>query len=433
MLDYQLFKELIGLPEPWQVREVEVDMPSNRLDITLGYGKPKKSFFSWTRSEPKLTTVRHLPTMGMRTFLHIPRQALVDDPPLEVASAVKMTAVLQQWVQTAIKGANSFQSVTEVTGVVPGDARDISEKTGIWINRSSTGDEDKAVANMSVPGPAAMDREQSFSILASDVVPPETHKNWQLMISGDIPVSANTVALNMLLQRVRYQVLKDSSEINRLEGAKALRQYFIKNQHAHGDEIKLLSGETAVINTVQAIHKDEVRQNSVATPVVDGIPNENHAVWDGLLHGRIRLRTRDIGLQMMLERLSQSGAQNPDEQWQDNAKKLLRRFFQKHQRKLVTELLQLNLVPLEPLTAVDSGVVAVPDESHPCWNHLLVNKSITIDTQQVSLQMMLERVHMSLVKDPSESSRTVGVKLLRQYFIKHQQTHQAELNQLVAA
>ncbi|MDZ7736473.1 MAG: hypothetical protein U5P41_10490 [Gammaproteobacteria bacterium] len=54
-------------------------------------------------------------------------------------------------------------------------------------------------------------------------------------------------------------------------------------------------------------------------------------------------------------------------------------------------------------------------------------------TDAVGLKMMLERIRLSIENNPSEASRLAGAKILRQYFIKHQSKHRAELEQLRAA
>jgi hypothetical protein len=76
--------------------------------------------------------------------------------------------------------------------------------------------------------------------------------------------------------------------------------------------------------------------------------------------------------------------------------------------------------------------VTIPDINHPSWQRL-INGEVEIVTDAVGLKMMLERIRLSIENNPSQASRLAGAKILRQYFIKHQNKHRAELAQLRAA
>lgn len=433
-MDYQVLKEVLELPESWEVIEVEVDKPSNRIDFTLSYGKAKKSIFGRKKDEGDIVVIKHLPTLGMRTFLNIPEAALAEHPLFNANPNSKMTDVLEQWIKASLESARSYQSVSKVTGVTVAEAREVAERTGAGIREMESYDvPQEQVSTSSFEISSGSEDTQSFNIETADNVPIETHDNWQLLINGDIPVHSNAVGLKMLLQKVRQEVNENPSEITRLNAAKTLRQYFIKNQKAHQEEINLIAGDEA-INNVQAIREDVLTDTPAASSMSSSIPDESHAAWAGLLDGSVQFSTQNVGLQMMLERLRLSVMQAPGPQAEANGKKILRQFFQKHSSRLSNEMAQLGFDAVSssaPQAAFAGIAYSVPDELDNCWKQLIDN-NFTIDTQQVGLQMMLERVRMTLARNPSDSNYMASIKILRQYFLKHKASHSNELQQLLA-
>ena len=429
-MDYQSLIEVLGLPEPWIVTDLEVDKPSNRIDITLSCGKPKKSFFGGKQDQTDLISLRHLPIFGMRAFLNIPENALSENPVFGATPTSRMTDQLENWIIATLEHTRSYQGVSKITGVTPADAREVAERTGAGIKEIEISDEPKVVSQSFTTGSSLPEETQSFDIQISDVVPIETHDNWQLLINGEIPVHSNAVGLKMLLQKVRQEVAEDPSEITRLNAAKTLRQYFIRNQKAHREEISLIAGDLGDSN-IQAI-RDDILDGSSSVQS-SGLPEENHEAWGKVLNGTTVIATKNVGLQMMLERLRLSIMQSPGTQGEANARKILRQFFQKHSSRLSNEISQLGFqAPFqENMGSASSTGTSIPVESDQCWKKLIEN-DFTIQTEQVGLQMMLERVRMTLTRNPSESNYMASIKILRQYFLKHQSSHQNELEQLRA-
>lgn len=77
MQDTEILSQILNLGEEWYVQSAEVDQPSNRIDITIGFGAAKKkSFFGRNKPDNDIQTVtlRHLPVFGMRTFLRVPQK-----------------------------------------------------------------------------------------------------------------------------------------------------------------------------------------------------------------------------------------------------------------------------------------------------------------------------------------------------------------------
>ncbi|MDZ7737439.1 MAG: hypothetical protein U5P41_16150 [Gammaproteobacteria bacterium] len=90
---------------------------------------------------------------------------------------------------------------------------------------------------------ANMSAGHEFAIEASGNVPGASHSGWQRLIKGELPIQTDSVALRMLLQRVRSNLEKDPSQQTRLAGAQALRQFFIKNQQLLKREIDMLAAD----------------------------------------------------------------------------------------------------------------------------------------------------------------------------------------------
>ena len=56
-----------------------------------------------------------------------------------------------------------------------------------------------------------------------------------------------------------------------------------------------------------------------------------------------------------------------------------------------------------------------------------------LETDAFALRMMLERIRRSVRRDPSDSNRQAAAFQLRDYFVKHERVHRAELQRIRAA
>ena len=232
---------------------------------------------------------------------------------------------------------------------------------------------------------------------------------WQEVISGQKTVDTSAVGLQMMMERVRLSVERNPSEATQKAGIKMLYQFFAKHQNRLQTEIRQLGGAAATGQTL-------------------GVPAVSAPIWQAIISGQKTVDTGAVGLQMMMERVRLSVERNPTEASQKAGIKILHQFFTKHQSRLQSEVQQLGG------TAAASSVqrVSVPADTHPSWQRL-INGELEIKTDVVALKMMLERVRISIENNPSDASRIAGAKILRQYFLKHQSKHQAELDQLLAA
>lgn len=438
MQDLDFCKQVLGLSDPWQVEAVEIDQPSNRLDIYIGFGATgKKGLFGGSNQvqcshchtdlprsgDYDAVTLRHLPIAGLRTYLHVPPPGAVksDQPDCAcmhewAAAGTKFTEAMQEHVAIALQSAPTNQAAAKLAGISSSEAREISEATGIAPAGNEYADDEHA---------AAADHEShEFHIVDSSNVPDVSHKGWQRLINGELPIQTDSVALRMLLQRIRTNLEKNPSADTRRNGAHALRQFFVKNQQLLKREIDLLTADEPAFSHSTASAAPAAGSSS--------LPAESDAVWQRLIKGEQRLDTRVVGLQMMIERVRQSIERNPTEGNKLAGARILRQFFSKHQNRLGKEVAQLggSATAAATATAIDTTTQALPSERDPVWQQL-ISGEISLKSDILSLKMLLERVRQAVNRNPSESNRVAAAKILRQYFAKNRSKHSGEISQLL--
>jgi phage anti-repressor protein len=420
MSDTDILSQVLNLGDEWHVQSAEVDQPSNRIDITIGFGPAKKkSLFGRNKvnSDAQTVALRHLPIFGMRTFLHVPQKGTVDSDKVWNPAGSKLTNEMEEFLIEILNNSKSNQATSRISGITAAEVREVSERTG-------AGADNLADALSSVASAASSSGSQesdyteikSFELIEHSDVPPETHENWQRIINGDMPIQTNAVGLQMLLQRIRQDIANNPSEIARINSAKLLRQYFVKNQNQHKADIAAISGQAA--NALP-----QSTDANLETGLSD-FPADNNAIWQRIINGDLQIQSSNVALQMMMERVRQSVERNPSESSRHAGAKILRQFFIKHKDRLTNEAKQMGISSNVPV--VD---VSIPTENSSCWQQLIVG-SLKIQTNAVGLQMMMERVRQSIEKNNSDANRTAGVKILRQYFIKHQTSAHSEIRQL---
>ncbi len=425
MLDIELCKQLLRLEDDWHVADIKLDEPSHRIDITVRFGAPrKKSLFKRMKKDvPQETiTLRHIPLGGYRTYLHVPKPGTVNSNKSWSTGNSPFTQEMEACIVQALNSCRSNTIAAKLLGITAAEAREISERTGA----GSEYHEPETPQRIAAPVMAddVVEHQISahtYTLEQAGNIPVETHKNWQRLINGEIPIQSNAVALQMLLQRVRQQIANNPSEVTRLSSARLLRQYFIKNQSQHPAEISMLTADELLPITAYSA------QDASAS----GIPADSELVWERIVDGELKINTHEMGLQMMLERVRLSVQNNPSDVARISGIRLLRQYFVKHQARLQNEVAQLGGRPVEITETVPAPqmVVGVPAENHPSWNKLIIGE-IRLDTNAVGLQMMMERVRQSVERNPSEASKRAGIKILRQFFLKHQNRLQNEIMQL---
>jgi len=426
MSDTEILSQILNLGEEWHVKSAEVDQPSNRIDITIGYGSAKKkSLFGRNKADDDAQniTLRHLPIFGMRTFLHVPAAGTVESNKIWNPAGSKLTNEMEEFLIEVLNNSNSNQAASKVSGISSAEVREVSERTGAGADNLADALSNVASAASSSNSMVSDYTEtKSFELIEHSDVPAETHDNWQRVITGEIPIQTNAVGLQMLLQRIRQDIANNPSEIARINSAKILRQYFVKNQKQHKADIAIISGNPDQTASVQA---PTISHASVE----GGFPADNHVIWQKIINGEIQIQTSNVALQMMMERVRQSVERNPSDSSRQAGTKILRQFFIKHQDRLSNEAQQMGIGLVTPAASFDAANVSIPPENANCWQDL-INGTLKIQTNAVGLQMMTERVRQSVEKNNSDANKTAGIKILRQYFIKHQASAQNEILQL---
>ncbi len=419
MQEIELIARLLKLDSDWHIASAEFDEPSNRVDITIYHGPlRKKKLWSRTDNENKQDTItlRHLPFAGMRSYLHVPRPNATESNKIWAFAGSAFTVEMEEFIVETLSSCHTIQAVAKLAHVTNAEAREVSERRGVALeNYKSSISAAPAAAPIPLEHVATRSPEPKRAVN----LPAETDAAWQKLIDGEIPIQSSSVALQMLIQRVRQNIQTNPSEVTRLASTKMLRRYFIKNQGQHQAEIKMLSGDiTPTITPAQA-----------ATATSSGLPSENDLCWQQIINGSLKIDTSTVGLQMMIESVHLSIERNPSEASQKAGVKILHQFFTKHQSRLQAEIQQLggSVIPISAATTNQASVV--PATSAPIWQEIITGQK-AMHTNTVGLQMMIESVHLSIERNPSEASQKAGVKILHQFFTKHQSRLQAEIQQL---
>lgn len=424
MQDTEILTLLLNLDDEWHINTVEVDHPSNRIDISIAYGPKKKNFFfGYSKSNDDIQTVklRHLPISGMRAFLHVPAPGTNESDKVWAPTGSQLTNEMEVFLIDILNNTKSNQAAARISGVTAAEIREVSERTGAGADNLAEALSSVAnAANTRSSKSSDYADTKSFELVENTNIPPETHDNWQRLINGEQTIQTNAVGLQMLLHRIRQDIANNPSEVSRIKSAKLLRQYFIKNQKQHKADIAIISG----IST-QAAHQEQI---GILASESSDFPAVNDSAWQKIINAELQIQTSNVALQMMMQRVRQSVERNPSESSRQAGAKILRQFFIKHKERLSSEAQQMGLRVSTSNSSAPTDVT-IPTANATCWQQL-VNGQLKIQTNAVGLQMMMERVRQSVEKNTSETNRMAGVKILRQYFLKHQASSQNEILQL---
>jgi len=442
MQEHAFYEQLLELHSPWQVLDVSIDPPSKRLDIHLGFhGVLNKRLLDLTRvkvmfgiaaqhtcpqchsvlpknNEFDAIAVRHLPIAGFSTYLHVPSPGTVQSTKSDcacmkswVAKGTRCTVAMRDHVVTLLQAVKSTKSVLQLAGITDEELHKIiqSAKTltaGVPKDKS-TPDRADATENSDIPH--------------------LNHPNWQLLITGKLPIQTVSVAFRMLVQHVRASYNKSPGRTAGIAGAKLLRQFFVRNK-------KSLQRELDQINNYRPGRGVDAAGSSKPIPGADNLPTESALVWQRIVNGDQHLHTSMVGLQMILEQVRKSVQLDPSTVNRQAGIRSLYQFIIKHKGRLSQEIAQLtdsSVTSAAPLTsalqAVDSSL---PDERDPIWGKLIDGK-IELQSNVVSLKLLLGRIRQNIATNATEAQRISGAQILRNYFIRNQQRHSDEIQLLI--
>lgn len=454
MLDNEFCRQVLKLHDPWQVEAVQVDKPSNRIDVDLGF-RSGSSLFRKRRVCPRCRTplppprehnrvvLRHMNFGEMRTYLSVPVMPGGDCACQRSwgKPGSRFTHEMERVIVEALRMLNSVSAVSRLLSIVPGDVREVNSRNQILETDEPHGAHAAAVAY----GKAHFDdgglevayidheAEEQPVVRAAPVaasaspanewVPLESHPIWQRLIDEPSAVRVRALGLKMLLEQIRLTVASNPTEKSRVAGARILRQYFVKHWNRHRDELsQLLDLAAPATMTTAAAGRSESE-----------LPPENDASWQDMIDGTVVVRSDAIGLKMLLERLRQSIGGNPTPAIRLAGARILRQYFIRHSARHRTELARLQAHAGEtrpPLPA--RTIVEVPVETARCWQ-LLIDGDLDIQSNAVGLTMLLERIRLTLGRSPSDPARLAAARVLRQYFEKYRTRHDRELAALERA
>ncbi|MEO0422250.1 MAG: hypothetical protein AAF184_07950 [Pseudomonadota bacterium] len=293
---------------------------------------------------------------------------------------------------------------------------------------------------------------------APPTVPPVADPVWAQLVTGERPLTTSSVALKMMLEQIKRSVQSDTSDATRLAGVRLLHTFFSKTARQLTNELRQLhegaTTQQVADDVPPANGADEGAAPVEAVPVVQPrIPPETSASWQALLDGSVVPSQEDPGLSMLLEKVRRVTSQGETSgEVMAAAARVLRRYLARYARRHVDLLAELNSLDLSTTTQqrtsrlartwrgggrrgapiTSPGNADVPPVDDPVWQRLM-DGDLLLETDAFALRMMLERIRRSVRRDPSEGNRQAAALQLRDYFVKHERVHRAELQRIRAA
>ncbi|MEM9387545.1 MAG: hypothetical protein AAGA68_21005 [Pseudomonadota bacterium] len=346
------------------------------------------------------------------------------------------------------------QLLAAASNVTAGTSAPIAEPTGPAPKALPAAHD----ATVLIDDPSAIPTLQPRAVAsAPPPVPPVDDPIWAELVTGERPLDTSSVALKMMLEQIKRSVQSDASDATRLAGVRLLHTFFSKTARQLSSELRQLNeGSTTpqpASEASAAVGAEEESAAVEAVPVVQPrIPPETSASWQALLDGRVVPSQEDPGLSMLLEKVRRVTSQGETSgEVMAAAARVLRRYLARYARRHVDLLADLNSLDLSTTTqqrtsrlsrtwrgggrrtaSAPAGNVDVPPVDDPVWRRLM-DGDLLLETDAFALRMMLERIRRSVRRDPSEGNRQAAALQLRDYFVKHERVHRAELQRIRAA
>ncbi|MEO0971552.1 MAG: hypothetical protein AAFX85_00545, partial [Pseudomonadota bacterium] len=297
----------------------------------------------------------------------------------------------------------------------------------------------------------------SAPVVASETelpVPLPSDPVWEALVSGERDLQTNSVALKMMLQQIKRTVDSDPSSATRAAGVRLLQTFFAKTSRQLGSELRQLQGHQPDSNVAWAPERSTAGEARDEGAMVQQprIPPETSPSWQALLDGRVMPSANDPGLSMLMEKVKRVTTQGEmSGEVMAAAGRVLRRYLARYAHRhedLLSDLNALDLSTTAPErtsrlsrswrgggrrgAAAAAANVQVPPVDDPVWGRLM-DGDLALETEAFALRMMLERIRRSVRRDPSESNRQAAAAQLRDYFVKHERVHRAELQRIRVA
>jgi hypothetical protein len=422
----QLLAALLNLESPWRVEGVAVDTASLRVDVKLGVSTVRALFkrnIMCARcrralpERPAALNLRHYNMGTLRIFVQVPDLAMPGPRPACPCGKTwqregsRYTASFERAVQAAITGGLDRATLRNLYALSPDELQGLaselerqpaSSRPDPSQQRDASGFEVEfleppAIAAVT-PTPPQNDAPQ---------VPPPGAACWSELLRGTLPFRTESVSLVMLIERVRLSLSGSEDASREAAGERALREYFMRHARTLGRELGQLRQGAAF-------------DNPLAAP-----PAPDHPGWQQLIDGRIPVRPDALGLQMLLERVRLTLGENPDPSLRQAAARTVHDFFVRHGARHREELARLHgRVPASTPAATaprETRGAQIPPESDPIWRRLLEGDA-DASRGSLPLQLLLQRLRMSLGDHPSPEQELQCIRSLRSYFLRAQGT-----------
>ena len=311
----------------------------------------------------------------------------------------------------------------------------------------------------STPAPSAAPVAQQIT----PSVPAVDDPVWRALVSGERALETNSVALKMMLEQIRRSADADPSPATLSAGVRLLHTFFSKTSRRLESEVAQLTRATTSApspreEAAPSVEQQPARRTTPKTPPLSRrddlaaarVPAETSPAWRALLNGSIVATENDPGLAMLIEKVRRVTRQGQDSQEvMAAAGRVLRRYLVRYADRHADLLDQLATLQAQPTDTAPKTAKArawlggnrgggatrtseVPSPGDPVWRRLVLGE-ISLQTDVFALRMMLERIRGSVARDPSESNVRTAAGQLREYFVKHERVHRAELRRLRVA
>ncbi|WP_028580718.1 hypothetical protein [Desulfogranum japonicum] len=340
--------QFIAIQNPWKILETTTSQAGKRLDILVWFAPSiQKNLFGVSdiqeESEAcspascphcgtmlpeyapnKTICLRHLPLLGFATYMHVPAPNIIHSPDPNCvcmkqwhAPHSKYTKEMAAHITDTLQAIKDYASTAKLLDIAEQELRETFQET-LDTRKASSQKDDMSQIHV----------KSRFRI------PDVGHPGWQRLINGDLTIATSSVALQMLLQRVRNKHEISPGIESGISGAKALHDFFYKNKKLLDHELEqLTAGQTWT----------EVRVAVSRKPAQDkDLPQESEPVWQALVSGNMQLQTHMVGLQMIMQQAYKSVQMDVSDQNKQKTIQTLRHFFIKHKKRLKKEITQLQ-------------------------------------------------------------------------------------------
>lgn len=398
MQDTEMLSIIMGLDNKWRVESIKVDTPSKRIDIQVLFHKKKhKPWFMLHKSSnsAKNISVRHLPIMGMKTYLHIYYENSIDVNKLGLFTDFKYTKDMGNYILELLNTSLSKKMIARLTGL------SISAiKQFIKQYESNIGGTDSL-------------KSEYLDIACKNI---QENKHLYLTNIINEEISDRQSSLDEMLNNLKREITTSEPEVAHIKTAKLLHQYFTKNQ----DDIKLKT------NVQNIKPRDNTNAKQTPLSIIEIFQDISMNTWHDIIDSKCSIKTSNINLQRILKKINTSLENDHSKYKRESAILILQQFFIINRKYLHDEIQQLSNKK-ETINSIENNI---PPENALCWQKL-IDGELLLDNSSEALRVMLQNIR--IIVENNNNARSDSIKNLRKYFIQNANRYKEELKLLTAA